>query len=405
MEVVAMTAQIKMSRLVKGLGQSVLSLSFNLGGILAGTLLALYLDLLSVTSWSLILFPGILSIRGATGGLFCGRLSTALHIGTVRASYTKNTKDFHLLFNAVVALTFGNSIMLAVTASLFGALFLGTTAADMLVILSVVVTTMGLSLAFISPISVGISVLSFKKGLDPDVTTYPVISTVADVLVTICYILVLNRFFSSQMERILIWLSDLIFLFIVSYLSVKNYREAEFVRTVKEFSLTFVLVTFIVIVTGAVLGKISQVIGDEPKMYVVYPALIDTVGDVGSIVGSTATTKLALGTIGSSFSSIKQHLTEIASAWSGSLIMFTLYAIIASYMHGLTASGDILRFMAQLLTTNILAVSLMVVISFTVAISTQKRGLDPDNFVIPIESSLADSITTISLLTTLTMAS
>jgi len=82
--------------------------------------------------------------------------------------------------------------------------------------------------------------------------------------------------------------------------------------------------------------------------------------------------------------------------------MFTLYAITASYMRGSTASSDILRFTAQLLTTNLLSVSLMVVVSFAVAIYTQKRGWDSDNFVIPIESSLADTITTISLLIALT---
>jgi len=36
-----------------------------------------------------------------------------------------------------------------------------------------------------------------------------------------------------------------------------------------------------------------------------------------------------------------------------------------------------------------------------VAVLTFQRGLDPDNFVIPIESSLADGITTISLLAAL----
>jgi cation transporter-like permease len=33
-----------------------------------------------------------------------------------------------------------------------------------------------------------------------------------------------------------------------------------------------------------------------------------------------------------------------------------------------------------------------------VAILTFKKGLDPDNFVIPIESSIADSVTTVALL-------
>jgi len=368
--------------------------------MLAGTLLILYLDVFSVTPWAFLLFPGVMSVRGAIGGLLCGRLSTALHIGTVRPSFTKNTKGFYLLISAIVALTLGSSLMMGLTTSLFSVFFLGTTVTDFLHILAVSVATMGLSLVIVSPITVGISVLVFKRRLNPDVIAYPVVSTVADVLVTICYVFMLNSFFSTQLGWIWIVLFDFIFLFVVCYISRKNYREEEFVKTVKEFSVTLVLVAFIVNVTGFFLGRVVQIIGGKPEIYVVYPSLIDTVGDVGSIVGSTATTKLALGTIGSSFSSIKQHLAEIGGAWSASLIMFSLYAIAASSKYG---SNEFGRLLAQLLTTNILAVSLMVIISFAVAIFTQKRGWDPDNFVIPIESSLADAVTTVSLLIALIM--
>jgi len=398
-----MTIRTKMVTLVRSIGQSALSLSFNLGGLLAGTLLATYFDVFSITSWSLLIYPGILSARGAVGGLFCGRLSTALHLGTIRPSFTRNTKDFYLLLYAVITLTVGSSVMMGLVASLFS-VFLGITAVDSLDLLVVIIATMGLSLVFIPPITLGISVLSFKKNLDPDVIVYPVISTVADILVTVCYIFVLDIFFSSKLGRYWIGLFDLVFLLIVGYILTKNYREKEFVKTLKEFFLTLVLTAFIVNITGSFLSKVHQIIGDRPEIYVVYPALIDTVGDVGSIVGSTATTKLALGIIGSSFSSIKQHLVEIGGAWSASLIMFTLYALIASSMYGLTASSDVLSFTVRLLTTNLLAVLLIVAVSFALAISTHRRGWDPDNFVIPIESSLADTITTISLLIALTIA-
>ena len=126
-------------------------------------------------------------------------------------------------------------------------------------------------------------------------------------------------------------------------------------------------------------------------------------GGVGSIVGSTATTKLALGLISSSFSSIRKHLTEIGGAWMASLVMFTLYSMISFLTRRITVLDDLMHFMAQLLVTNLLAVSLIVIISYAVAILTYRRGWDPDNFVIPIESSLADGITTISLLIALTM--
>jgi len=372
--------------------------------MLAGTLLALNLDVFSATSWAILLFPGVLSIKGAIGGLFSGRLSTALHVGTIRASYTENTRSFYLLLYSIVTLTLGSSILTGLATSLLGVFLLGTTVVDSLAILAVMITTMGLALALISPITLGVSILSLKKGLDPDVIIYPVTSTVADILVTICYILVLNSFLSSQFGQILVVLFSLFFLLAVCYILNKNYREEEFAKTVNEFLLTLVFVTFIVNITGLTLNEITHIMGSNPKIYVVYPALIDTVGDVGSIVGSTATTKLALGTIRSSFSSIKYHLAEISGAWSASLVMFSLYAIIASFTYGSTASSEFWRFIVQLLITNTLGVSLIILVSFAVTISTHRRGWNPDNFVIPVESSMADSITTFSLLIALIVA-
>ena len=63
-----MTLRTELTKLVTFLGQSVLSLSFNLGAILAGSLLVLYLNVFSLAPWALVIFPGILSIRGAIGG-------------------------------------------------------------------------------------------------------------------------------------------------------------------------------------------------------------------------------------------------------------------------------------------------------------------------------------------------
>jgi cation transporter-like permease len=51
-----------------------------------------------------------------------------------------------------------------------------------------------------------------------------------------------------------------------------------------------------------------------------------------------------------------------------------------------------------LLITNVTAAIAIVFVSFATAILTFQRGLDPDNFVIPVESVLADGMTSISLL-------
>jgi len=374
-----MAVRISITGLIASLGQSLLSLSSNLGAMLAGTFIVLYLNVFTRAPWILALFPGILSIRGSIGGLFSGRLSTGLHLGTVKPSYTENTRGFYLLFYAIVTLTLESSIVVGLVASLFNVILLGASIVDCVSIIVVVISTMGLSIVFISPITIAVSILSFRRGLDPDVIVYPVMATVADILVTLCYILELSVFFSSSpLGAYLIGLTSLIFFGAVLYIVFRNVREDRFVKTI----------------------EIREVVGNRSEIYVVYPALIDTVGSVGSIVGSTATTKLFLGVLKSSFSSIKQHLTEIGGAWIASMIMFALYSAISSFT-GETATFSLLRFTAQLVTTNILAVSIMVIIAYAVAIFTYRRGLDPDNFVIPIESSLADSITTVSLLVAL----
>ena len=54
----------------------------------------------------------------------------------------------------------------------------------------------------------------------------------------------------------------------------------------------------------------------------------------------------------------------------------------------------VLDFFSLLFTVNVIIVSMITLITFAVGYLTYKKGLDPDNFVIPIESSLADSITT-----------
>ncbi len=380
-----------------------MALSFNIFGIVAGTLVASQIGLFRLVPWAIAVFPPVLSARGVIAGLFCGRLSTGLHLGTVEPRFFGNTKSFYLLFQAIAILTLEASIAISLVAILFGSFFLGIPASDFFSILSVVLATMALSLVTISPLSMIVSFLSFKHGLDPDITLYPVESTISDLLVTTIYILVTNLFLVGAAGRFLIVLVGLALLLVAANLLRKNVREPEFVKTVRESLLVLIFVAFIVNVTGSTLGKIAQSWGERREIYTVYPALIDTMGDLGSVVGSTATTKLALGTLKSSLSSIKYHATEISGGWIASLIMFFIYSVLSLVIQGLFTLSNFLRFATLLLSVNLVAASFIIITSYAVAILTYQRGLDPDNFVIPIESSLADSITTISILFSLSM--
>ncbi|MEM3580737.1 MAG: magnesium transporter [Candidatus Bathyarchaeia archaeon] len=387
-------------RFAETLKQSVMAYAFNIFGIAAGTIIAYNSGLFAKASWAVVIYPPILSARGVIGGLFCGRLSTALHLGTVQPRLFGNTKSFYLLFQAIVIMTFEASLMMSLIAAFIGGFgeFLG--------LINVFMATMALALVVISPLTLTVSFLSFKHGLDPDIILYPIESTVADLLITSIYVMVLGLFLANSLlwSYIFTFISLALFLTSIFFL-VKNAREPEFIRTLKESLLTLVLVSFIVNVAGATLGRVEKFIrGKElSQVYVVYPALIDTIGDVGAVVGSTATTKLALGTLKASFSSLKSHWMEISGAWSASLIMYFAYSILGLLITGTFAPTRLVTFTLFLFTVNIFAASLIILVSYSVAILTYQRGLDPDNFEIPIESSLADSITTISLLVALVL--
>jgi mgtE-like transporter len=386
------------------LKESLGAFGFNLVGIAAGAIIAYFSGLFKLAPWVILVYPSVVSARGVIGGLFCGRLSTALHLGTMRPSFSRNTKSFYLLFRAIVVLTLEASIGMSLFAMLFGSAFLGVSSSEFLSILMVTVATMALALLVVSPLTITVSVFAFKRGLDPDIILYPVESTVSDFFITLIYVFVVSMFLQfGIIGKTMVSLTVLILVVISAYCLVRSIRETEFLKTVKESFLTLVFVAFIVNVTGSTLGKISEVVGERREVYTVYPAMIDTMGDVGAVVGSTATTKLALGALQPSFSSIKNHATEILGAWLASSIMYSIYAFLSLTIQGQLSPSGLIMFAGRVLATNAIAGAIIVIVSYMVAILTYRKGLDPDNFVIPIESSLADSITTMSLFLVLSL--
>jgi mgtE-like transporter len=226
-------------------------------------------------------------------------------------------------------------------------------------------------------------------------------STVADIFITLFYIGVISLFFSSYLGSWIIAAIALAFGFLVLYILPKNMHEVNFIKTVKESMTTMLLVAFVVNVTGTVLKQISYFVADRKEIFTVYPALIDTIGDVGSVVGSTATTKLALGLLTPSLASMRSHAKNIFSAWSASLMVFVILAILSLAINGVFSLFRILSLFSILLIANIIAVTAIVLLSYSISILTFQKGLDPDNFVIPIESSFADSVTSVALLVAL----
>jgi mgtE-like transporter len=374
---------------------------FDLGGLLAGFMVALQLGVFRLSPWAIPLYPAIISAEGVIEGLLSGRLSTALHLGTVYPRFFMNTKSFYKLTEAVIVLTLVTSAAMSTISLVFGHLFWGITFADFSAILSVVVATMALGLVLLL-VTIKVAFVSFKRGLDPDVVVYPVMSAVATIFATFCFIVMLNLlFFLNSLGRYIVIIFGLSHLALVLYIIPRNMREPEFIKTIRESLVALMLVAFIVNITGTILRRISIFVRDRKEIYTVYPALIGLVGDVGSVVGSTATTKLTLGLLRPSLSSMQNHAKNIFSAWIASIAMFVVLAFLGLSIHGLFSLSAFSSLVSVLLVANVIAVTMIVLVSYAVSILTFQKGLDPGNFVIPIESSFAGSVISIALLVAL----
>ncbi len=98
---------------------------------------------------------------------------------------------------------------------------------------------------------------------------------------------------------------------------------------------------------------------------------------------------------------MKNHGPQILGSWAASavtLVPLSAASLLLTRTFGVLAFG----FLASvLLVTDALAIVAMTLISYAFAILTFKKGLDPDHFVIPIESALAATVASTALLAAL----
>ncbi len=381
--------------------ETLLAFTFDIGGLVAGFFVASQLGVFQLSVWAIAVYPAILGVKGVLQGLLTRRLGTALHLGTVHPRFKGNTRSFYKMMSAAIVTTLAISMVMSLVSVVFGSALWGISASDSLGIVLVVVASMSLGLLF-SIATAQVGFVTFKRNLDPDIIVYPIMSTVADIFITFCFILMLDSLFLfGSVGTYIIAAVLAVHLVLAFYVLQKYARESDFRRNLKESLPALLLVTVIANVTGTVLKNISALVNVRKEIYTAYPALGDTVGDVGSIVGFTTTTKLALGLLRPSLSSIAHHIKTVASTWGASIVVFIVVALLAPAINGFFSFSIFANLLTVLLVANLLAVFATILFSYGLSIIAFQKSLDPDNIVVPIESAFADTLVTVALLAAL----
>jgi mgtE-like transporter len=142
------------------LRDSMFSLSFDMGGLIAGGLLEGFSGLALRTGWSIALYPIVLTGRGALNGIEAARISTGLHLGTVKPTFRGNTKYYYSILASMVTLSLLMSLLMGSLTFIFS----GATLEELPIILSTAISSQTIAIILIAPATSLAGHESFKRG-------------------------------------------------------------------------------------------------------------------------------------------------------------------------------------------------------------------------------------------------
>jgi mgtE-like transporter len=379
--------------------QALIALSFNVMSLFAGGLISIFTPRFEAAPWILALFPPILTIRGGIGGVFSGNLATMLHLGLIHPRVRGNTPLYGQLVSSVFVITLIDTLAMGGISFALSMALGRASLGQAFIFLTVPPVACFLAMAVSIPLTSLIAIATFRKGLDPDILVYPILASLNDIVVTACFVV------TSLMVLLGgAWLSLLAALFalVVSLsglLAYRNRRIDFFYQTIREGTTVVIVSSIFGNLNGAFLSGLSRDFVRYPGLLVLYPALTNALGNIGSIVGSTMTTNLALGYLRSLREEVRGALSTVLQVEAMALLMHLVFGIVSYAIASQTASGASLTLLVGLaLISNLCSFALISLFAIVVAFLAFRRGLNPDNIVIPLITSFSDTVATLTIL-------
>jgi len=382
--------------------QALLALSVDVMGLFAGGLVSLLSPWFRSKPWLLALYPPILTVRGDISGIFSGNLSTMLHLGLILPRVRGNTDTYRSLISSIYVLTLLDTLGMGVIAFALN-LLLGIASPGHLGLYMLLPTVTCLSAVLLSiPLTTLIAIAGYRRGLNPDIILYPCLSSINDILVSGSYAAVATLAATPLGLRLLalLFLSALLAALAITY----RWRGDDLFRDVlREGTLMVLLSTLLASLNGVVLSGLTEGILRHPGILILYPSLTSTLGDIGSIIGSLTTTSLALGYVRGLRGILDEGVRRTLRVEAAAFPLHLLFAFAAYLLLG-APDAAVLRFLiAVSLLSNLLSFLTISLFALLLAHVAHRRGLNPDNVVIPTITSASDTVATLTLLPVLTL--
>jgi mgtE-like transporter len=363
-----------------------------IGDLIAGILLSGMTNTLEMLPGLLVLIPGAIGMRGNIFGALGSRLGSNLHIGTLTPELKKSPILNQNIISAMI-LTIIMSIFLAFAAKGF-CILLGFESIS--IVDFTVISVLGgiFSGALLLPATILISIKSYENGWDPDNVTTPLIAASGD-LFTIPSILLA--------VQILLWIRNgyvdtilfLIFIIIGIMGFIYGIKSGSHLKKIIVHSTpALFLASLFGTTAGTILnGSFSTILGN-PSILALVPLFSGESGDLVSILGARLSSGLHIGSIESSLRPTEGALRNFAIIIILAIIIYPLIGILAyfgSLAMGLETVG-LAKMVFISTSAGLMLTPIMLLIAFYLNTISYRKGLDPDNIVIPLSTSITDPV-------------
>ena len=369
------------------------------GDLIAGVILGNMTFFLETFPGLLVIIPGAIGMRGNIFGSFASRLSTNLHIGIISPQFEFSEQLNYNIFSSFV-LTLVLSLFLAIVAKIL-CILLHQPSMDLIDFILISVIAGVISNLIMLPITMLVSFKSFEHGWDPDNITSPIIAAFGDLFTLPAIILSVFVLQSINFNYIVkdVILVTIIIIVIISF--VYCYRLSDETNTIlRQSTPVLLLCSFLGGAAGGILNSAVETLLTNPSLLTLLPLFSGESGSLISILGARLSSGLHSGLIEPFNKPEGEAIHNFIISFILAIIVFPLIGLLAessSYMLGVAGVGfDKIMEISTL--SGISLVAIMVIIVYYVSVTSYNHNLDPDNLVIPISTSITDSISSLILI-------
>jgi len=185
-----------------------------------------------------------------------------------------------------------------------------------------------------------------------------------------------------------------------------NFSQLDyFLKVVKESIVIVILSSMMGMVSGTVLSFNEEILYSIPVILLLLPSLNSLTGDISTVLVSRLTTQLYIGIIPPNIE-ISERLKEDFIGLLLTTILGLVALLLIGYSMAYVTGVDIINpllIILILLITILLLFCMMFVFLFITAIFIFKKGKDPNNFLIPAVTSLADFLSPLFIIIFITI--